>query len=735
MTITNTTLYWTPTEAQGPSTNNLAISVTDGAFSVTNTFTVIVLESNLPPVLPVIPNQFVIVSNLMVITNTATDADIPTNSLGYVLSSTVTGANQPVIDTNGIITWTPTMAQAETNYWLTTVVTDTNPWAVNSQSLSATNTFGVFVVPTITPGEPFTNIYAPPGYTIWFVIPVPTNAIYATNTLIYATLPINIWFSTNIPPTITNTADRALIWNATNGVSVLSTNLATAPTNIVQGGYYFLGVQNTNNALVSGAIEIDFALAPVQSLSLPLIPDQYLAAGDTMVVANTATDTFNNPSPVYTLTSAPAGAVISANGVITWVTSTNMALPTNVVFSTMVTDTVAHVSATNSFNAVVLPGLGSGGPVTNIVAANGINWFYVHVPSRADLASNILLFATAPVNIWYSTNVPPSVTNTTDFEMLTNSLGGLFVMNTNAAPVLVPGSRYFLAVQNTNSVAVTNAVDVKFHLVTPRFSIFSIVPATNAAGSNGFLLTWFAPTNDQFHLQWTPALVPSHWTNFNGVISYTSYVTATNSEFQYFDDGSQTGGFGSDRFYRLLLLNSPSNTAPYFLYSPTVFYAKPGVLFAFTNTAMDWDIPAQTLTYSVSNSLALTNIAISSLTGVITWTPTWSQLGLTNTIFTTVTDSGAPTMSASDSFVIIVSTNSLVAPAINSIAILASGVKFQWTAPTNEQFQLRWTTNLASTNWLPLSGPITSSTTNFSFVDTNLPLLMMKFYQLMLLPY
>jgi hypothetical protein len=605
---------------------------------------------------------------------------------------------------------------------------------VNSQSLTATNTFGVFVVPTLTPGEPLTNITVPPGYILWFVIPVPTNAIYATNTLLYATLPVNIWFSTNIPPTITNTADRALIWNATNGVSVLSTNRATAPTNIVQGGYYFLGVQNTNNAVVYGAIEIDFAYALVPTLSLPSIPDQYLAAGDTLVVTNTATDTYANPSPAYTLASAPAGAVISANGVITWVTSANMAAPTNVLFTTVVTDAVAHVSATNRFNAVVLPGLGSG-PVTNIVAANGINWFYVHVPPRADLASNFLLFATAPLNIWFSTNVPPSVTNSTDFEMLTNALSGLYVMNTTSAPVLVPGSHYFLAVQNPNSFAVTNAVDVKFHLVTPRFSIFSIVQTTNSAGANGFLLTWFAPTNDQFHLQWTPALVPSHWTNFNGVISYTSYVAATNSEFQYFDDGSQTGGFGSDRFYRLLLLNSPSNTAPYFLYSPTVLYAQPGVLFAFTNTARDWDIPAQSLTYSVTNSQALANVTIDPLTGVITWTPTLAQLGLTNLISTLVADSGVPTMSASNSFVVIVSTNSAVAPAISSIVLSASGVKFQWTAPTNEHFQLRWTTNLASTNWLPLSGTITSTTTNFSFVDTNLPLLMMKFYQLMLLPY
>jgi hypothetical protein len=37
-------------------------------------------------------------------------------------------------------------------------------------------------------------------------------------------------------------------------------------------------------------------------------------------------------------------------------------------------------------------------------------------------------------------------------------------------------------------------------------------------------------------------------------------------------------------------------------------------------------------------------------------------------------------------------------------------------------------------SWQYFPGPITSATTNFSFVDTNLPLALMKFYQLILLP-
>src|SRR5207302_1903073 len=62
MTINPATgaISWTPTEAQGPSTNAVSVSVTDNgvpALSVTNTFTVTVNEVNLAPVLSVPADQ------------------------------------------------------------------------------------------------------------------------------------------------------------------------------------------------------------------------------------------------------------------------------------------------------------------------------------------------------------------------------------------------------------------------------------------------------------------------------------------------------------------------------------------------------------------------------------------------------------------------------------------------------------------------------------------------------
>jgi hypothetical protein len=66
--------------------------------------------------------------------------------------------------------------------------------------------------------------------------------------------------------------------------------------------------------------------------------------------------------------------------------------------------------------------------------------------------------------------------------------------------------------------------------------------------NSGVRLDWTAPTNSQFHVQWTPTLNPPAWSDF------TNMLTSTNGAFSFFDDGSQTGGTGQTRFYRLLQL-------------------------------------------------------------------------------------------------------------------------------------------------------------------------------------
>ena len=72
---------------------------------------------------------------------------------------------------------------------------------------------------------------------------MPVNAQLATNILSGVTGgTLNLIFSQAGFPTGTNTGDYFLLTNSTGGISLLSTN--SVPTNIVQGGTYYLGVQN-----------------------------------------------------------------------------------------------------------------------------------------------------------------------------------------------------------------------------------------------------------------------------------------------------------------------------------------------------------------------------------------------------------------------------------------------------------------------------------------------------------
>ena len=106
-----------------------------------------------------------------------------------------------------------------------------------------------------------------------------------------------------------------------------------------------------------------------------------------------------------------------------------------------------------------------------------------------------------------------------------------------------------------------------------------------STATNGFLLTWFAPTDDLFQVQWTPAFADQLGHVHQYYLFQSTFSSSpTNTQFNFFDDGSQTGGFGPMRFYRLILLaTSTGSTLP----SQTNYIATVSVPFTVTNTATD----------------------------------------------------------------------------------------------------------------------------------------------------
>src|SRR5207244_3718457 len=120
-----------------PSTNLITVRVTDNGAppsSDTRSFTVIVNEVNSAPVLTVPIDQTVTELSTLTVTNTASDADLPANTLTFGLVSAPTGVN--LNPSTGVLTWTPTEAQGPSTNLITVRVTDTGV-----PPLSATNSF------------------------------------------------------------------------------------------------------------------------------------------------------------------------------------------------------------------------------------------------------------------------------------------------------------------------------------------------------------------------------------------------------------------------------------------------------------------------------------------------------------------------------------------------------------------------------------------------------------------
>ena len=118
---------WTPTEAQGGTTPSVTITVTDtgtGNLVDSETFTITVNDTNTAPVLGAIGNQTVDELATLTFTATATDADLPADTLTFSLDAASLAAGMSIDANTGVFSWTPTEAQGGTAPSVTITVTD-----------------------------------------------------------------------------------------------------------------------------------------------------------------------------------------------------------------------------------------------------------------------------------------------------------------------------------------------------------------------------------------------------------------------------------------------------------------------------------------------------------------------------------------------------------------------------------------------------------------------------------
>jgi glucuronoarabinoxylan endo-1,4-beta-xylanase len=243
---------------------------------------------------------------------------------------------------------------------------------------------------------------------------------------------------------------------------------------------------------------------------------------------------------------------------------------------------------------------------------------------------------------------------------------------TNAGPGFVT------AFKNTNSsqfaiVAVnTNAIPLEVSVVLQNFSAITSVTPWITSSSNS--------------------------------LSSLSAVAVTNNTFTYTLPGVSVMTFVGQ---------SPVNTPP--MLTPLADQLiGAGMTLTLTNIATDLDLPPQALTFSLLGETP-TNATLNSTNGILTWRPFVNQAGTTNQFIVKVSDSGQPSLSATNTFHVMV--NPLGQPLFDSISSLGGAIHFEISGDAGPDYSLLASTNLA--DWdvllrtnspsLPLSLTITIS--------------------------
>jgi hyaluronate lyase len=154
------------------------------------------LQNSAPSLAP-ISNRTVNAGITLTVTNSATDPDLPYQTLTFSVLTALT--NAVINPTNGIFTWRPSVAQAGWIYALAVVVTDNG-----TPSLSATQAFTVVVAPLNAPVLAETTVNGSPALQVSgafgpdYSVQASTNlvdwaTVFATN---QSALPF-VWTDTN----------------------------------------------------------------------------------------------------------------------------------------------------------------------------------------------------------------------------------------------------------------------------------------------------------------------------------------------------------------------------------------------------------------------------------------------------------------------------------------------------------------------------------------------------------
>jgi len=152
-----------------------------------------------------------------------------------------------------------------------------------------------------------------------------------------------------------------------------------------------------------------------------------------------------------------------------------------------------------------------------------------------------------------------------------------------------------------------------------------------------------------------------------------------------------------------------------------------GIWLSVTNSASDPDVPAQQLIFSLVNPPA--GAAVNATNGVFTWRPTAASAGSAQPITLAVADNGTPSLSATQSFNVLV--NPVAKPSLAQAKFTNGGFRLNITGDTGPDYTVQGSTNLSY--WSSLF-TTNSPTVPFSWMDAGVTNFSKRFYRVMLGP-
>ena len=624
---------WTPTEAQSPSETQVTFVVTDDgdpALSAQETITITVTNTNKAPVLSPIGNKSTAEETALTFTVSASDDDLPAQTLTYSMTGAPTGAT--LDGSTGAFSWTPTEAQSPSETQVTFVVTDDGDPALSAQetiTITVTNTNKAPVL------SPIGNKSTAEETALTFTVSASDDDLPA-QTLTYS--------MTGAPTGATlDGSTGAFSWTPTEAQSPSETQVTFVVTD---DGDPALSAQETITITVTNTNKAP-VLSPIgnKSTAEETALTFTVSASDDDLPAQTLT---------YSMTGAPTGATLDGStGAFSW-TPTEAQSPSETQVTFVVTDDgdpalsaqeTITITVTNTNKAPVLSPIGNKSTaeetaLTFTVSASDddlpaqtLTYSMTGAPTGATLDGNTGAFSWTPTEAQSpsETQVTFVVTDDGDPALSAQETITITVTNTNKAPVLSPIGNKSTA-EETALTFTVSASDDDLPAQTLTYSMTGAPTGATLDGSTGAF-------------SWTPTEAQS--------------PSETQVTFVVTDDGDPA--LSAQETITITVTNT--NKAPVLSPIGNKSTAEETAL-TFTVSASDDDLPAQTLTYSMTG--APTGATLDGSTGAFSWTPTEAQSPSETQVTFVVTDDGDPALSAQETITITV-TNTNKAPVLSPI--------------------------------------------------------------------